>query len=490
MSTAKPSLRALLGQIVAASRARSLPKWKSKPIAAPPMPRRPTRMLLDEIVRRGAGERGVEGHDDGAVEPGRRPAGAACRARSRAGTAAPAAGRSGADAAQRSAPPPCGRAPGRARSAAPITARWPRCTPSKLPIATTAPASGPGSMARACAARDVEGLRRHCGHWSERWSRVRQRAHCRQAGASRHTVSARLTNFQINRLFKRALLRSAAFGERPARGDSAMAVDLSMPVLVVDDYNTMVRIIRNLLRQLGFEDVDDANDGTAALAKMRSTQIRTGDLRLEHGADDRLRPAAASARRSRACGNTVHHGDGGIQDRERDRGQEGGRVQLHRQAVQRADAQEQDRGGVRRRRSGRRRACSAHHTQLAASPPSACSPAAANVVCQRARRQAVAAAELLGVDAGDDEQAIDAERARARRSVRTESPIASTRLERDLACRRAARLGERHLVDRPVRLAGVEHLAAHGARRGRRARRRNRPACRRARPRRRDWRRP
>ena len=48
-----------------------------------------------------------------------------------------------------------------------------------------------------------------------------------------------------------------------------MAVDLSAPVLVVDDYNTMIRIIRNLLKQLGFEHVDDASDGTSALAKMR-----------------------------------------------------------------------------------------------------------------------------------------------------------------------------------------------------------------------------
>ena len=48
-----------------------------------------------------------------------------------------------------------------------------------------------------------------------------------------------------------------------------MAVDMSMPVLVVDDYNTMIRIIRNLLKQLGFEDVDDASDGSAALAKLR-----------------------------------------------------------------------------------------------------------------------------------------------------------------------------------------------------------------------------
>ena len=48
-----------------------------------------------------------------------------------------------------------------------------------------------------------------------------------------------------------------------------MAVDLTTPVLVVDDYNTMVRIIRNLLRQLGFEHIDDANDGSEALEKMR-----------------------------------------------------------------------------------------------------------------------------------------------------------------------------------------------------------------------------
>jgi two-component system chemotaxis response regulator CheY len=47
-----------------------------------------------------------------------------------------------------------------------------------------------------------------------------------------------------------------------------MAVNMSMPILVVDDYGTMVRIIRNLLRQLGFEDVDEANDGESALKKM------------------------------------------------------------------------------------------------------------------------------------------------------------------------------------------------------------------------------
>jgi two-component system chemotaxis response regulator CheY len=48
-----------------------------------------------------------------------------------------------------------------------------------------------------------------------------------------------------------------------------MAADASMSILIVDDYNTMIRIIRNLLKQLGFENVDEANDGTSALAKLR-----------------------------------------------------------------------------------------------------------------------------------------------------------------------------------------------------------------------------
>jgi two-component system chemotaxis response regulator CheY len=48
-----------------------------------------------------------------------------------------------------------------------------------------------------------------------------------------------------------------------------MAADTSMSILVVDDYNTMIRIIRNLLKQLGFQNVDEATDGSAALVKLR-----------------------------------------------------------------------------------------------------------------------------------------------------------------------------------------------------------------------------
>jgi two-component system chemotaxis response regulator CheY len=49
-----------------------------------------------------------------------------------------------------------------------------------------------------------------------------------------------------------------------------MAVDMNAPVLVVDDYQTMIRIIRNLLKQLGFDNVDEAADGREALAKMKT----------------------------------------------------------------------------------------------------------------------------------------------------------------------------------------------------------------------------
>lgn len=44
-----------------------------------------------------------------------------------------------------------------------------------------------------------------------------------------------------------------------------MAVDKNMNVLIVDDYKTMLRIINNLLKQLGFSNIDEATDGTMAL---------------------------------------------------------------------------------------------------------------------------------------------------------------------------------------------------------------------------------
>ena len=49
-----------------------------------------------------------------------------------------------------------------------------------------------------------------------------------------------------------------------------MAVNKNMEIMVVDDYGTMRRIIRNLLGQLGFTNVSEAADGEEALGKMRA----------------------------------------------------------------------------------------------------------------------------------------------------------------------------------------------------------------------------
>jgi two-component system chemotaxis response regulator CheY len=56
-----------------------------------------------------------------------------------------------------------------------------------------------------------------------------------------------------------------------ANKEKAMANPiLEKTILVVDDYATMRRIVANLLRQLGFTSVDEATDGSDALAKLRT----------------------------------------------------------------------------------------------------------------------------------------------------------------------------------------------------------------------------
>ncbi len=52
-----------------------------------------------------------------------------------------------------------------------------------------------------------------------------------------------------------------------------MTVDKNMPVLIVDDYKTMLRIVGNLLKQLGFSNIDEATDGGSALQKLRTKKF-------------------------------------------------------------------------------------------------------------------------------------------------------------------------------------------------------------------------
>lgn len=50
-------------------------------------------------------------------------------------------------------------------------------------------------------------------------------------------------------------------------------MDLSMKILVVDDFATMRRIMKNILKQIGFTNIIEADDGTTALAELQKTSV-------------------------------------------------------------------------------------------------------------------------------------------------------------------------------------------------------------------------
>ena len=269
-----------------------MPKWKLKPIDGAAHGEPLDQDARDKILRSHARQRGIEGQHDRPVEPGRsekpqfgglvgqpeqRLAGIEEGARMRL------------EGQHRRRP---SQALWRDRCATAITARWPRCTPSKLPMASDRAAER--AIGRSIA-HDEEAFRRH------RASMVKKT--CGAVGAAAAGPSQAVDEpatvdgaaaiadaAAINPIFKHPMIDHRALGgERlgaapprrgadqattprhcPRQGAEPMALDPSMPVLVVDDYSTMVRIIRNLLRQLGFADVDDASDGIAALAKMHA----------------------------------------------------------------------------------------------------------------------------------------------------------------------------------------------------------------------------
>ncbi|MDA8083616.1 MAG: chemotaxis response regulator CheY [Nitrospiraceae bacterium] len=46
--------------------------------------------------------------------------------------------------------------------------------------------------------------------------------------------------------------------------------DLKMKILVVDDFSTMRRIVKNILKQLGYENIEEAEDGAQAFSKLKN----------------------------------------------------------------------------------------------------------------------------------------------------------------------------------------------------------------------------
>ncbi len=62
-----------------------------------------------------------------------------------------------------------------------------------------------------------------------------------------------------------------------------MAINKVMPILIVDDYKTMLRIVRGLLNQLGFMNIDEATDGTMAweMVKKKPYGLIVSDWNME-----------------------------------------------------------------------------------------------------------------------------------------------------------------------------------------------------------------
>lgn len=105
-------------------------------------------------------------------------------------------------------------------------------------------------------------------------SRVRQAAITNGLHAQHHFLVALLTQFQPTRLRNDGSIEVDGMGivkPWPDIDQSGEPVaDASLKFLVVDDFSTMRRIVRNLLKELGYSNVDEAEDGAQGLAKLRA----------------------------------------------------------------------------------------------------------------------------------------------------------------------------------------------------------------------------
>ncbi len=124
-----------------------------------------------------------------------------------------------------------------------------------------------------------------------------------------------------------------------------MIVEQSLPILVVDDYKTMVRIIRTLLGQIGFTDIDEASSGAEALEKMhdKSYGLIISDWNMEPMTGSQL---LQKVRENKDVAEVPFiKVTAESKNRQRNRCAQSGGKPLHRQAVQRHDTQSQNRLG-------------------------------------------------------------------------------------------------------------------------------------------------
>jgi len=81
-------------------------------------------------------------------------------------------------------------------------------------------------------------------------------------------------------------------------------VDPNMPVLIVDDYQTMLRTMGNLMRKLGFANIDQASDGHQALRKLSERPyglVISGWNMAPMSGLDLIRQVRANARLAHLC---------------------------------------------------------------------------------------------------------------------------------------------------------------------------------------------
>jgi two-component system chemotaxis response regulator CheY len=88
-------------------------------------------------------------------------------------------------------------------------------------------------------------------------------------GAHLNPGGARLANPRCGRAGRSRMLAPIAQAPRTARDSEAMSIPFDTRVLVVDDFESMRRIVRQLLYDMGFRDITLADDGTTALAMLR-----------------------------------------------------------------------------------------------------------------------------------------------------------------------------------------------------------------------------
>ena len=83
-----------------------------------------------------------------------------------------------------------------------------------------------------------------------------------------------------------------------------MSNPTDLKFLIVDDFSTMRRIVRGLLKEMGYNNAEEAEDGAVALSMLKAREVRLRHQRHQHAEHERLRAARADQdrrQRSSTC---------------------------------------------------------------------------------------------------------------------------------------------------------------------------------------------